>query len=134
MFPTPVGVLVKQTGQRFSELGAVYVLLYVDTVDARGRLDIRMSSNYQDEQIGPLLGSLLEPGEKVKQMLADLFKTRPLRVQVESMGSEGAPAQGEDPVFVDVPTDQAVEMVLAALMPNLQLKQAKPKSSIIVPE
>jgi hypothetical protein len=131
MFQTAIANLVADFNRKLCANGASYVLVYADT-DALGRMSVRCSSNYPQGQIGPLLGSLLEPSEALKQMLSDLFKAQPMRV-LAPVDPENPPAPDAAPAFVEVPTEQAVQMVLDALMINLQLRGVKPASAIIVP-
>lgn len=148
MFQTAVANLVADFNRKLCANGARYVLIYADT-DPLGCMNLRCSSNYEHEQIGPLLGAMLEAGEKVKLMLADLLKARPLlmpapvvvstaEVEAGACPGCGAAWNGRDvhqcptPAFVEVPTEQAVQMLLDALMTNLQLRGGKP-SAIIQP-
>jgi hypothetical protein len=135
MFQTAIANLVADFNRKLCANGASYVLVYADT-DALGRMSVRCSSNYPQEKIGALLGSLLEAGDTVKQMLADLFKAHPMRLpaQLEAV-SDGVvpPAADAPPAFVEIPTEQAIIMVLDALMTNLQLRGAKPESPILLP-
>jgi len=132
MFQTAIANLVAKFNRKLCANGARYVLVYADA-DALGRMSVRCSSNYPQDQIGPLLGSLLEVGERAKQMLSDLFKAHPMRLPAP-VDSENPPAPDAAPEFVEVPTEQAVQMLLDALMLNLQLRGGKPASAVIVPE
>jgi hypothetical protein len=129
MFLTPVANLVADFNRKLCANGARYVLIYADA-DALGRMSIRCSSNYPTEEIGPLLGALLEAGDKVKQMLIDLFKAHPMQLPLPAPVD---PAIDAPPELVDVPTEQAVQMVLDALMTNLKLRGAENASPIIRP-
>jgi hypothetical protein len=127
MFQTPIANIVSDFNQQLCANGARYVLLYVDA-DILGQLNVRCSSNYQKENIGPLLGSMLEAGEAVKEMLSDLFKAHPMRLP-EPIDPEAPEAP---PKLVEVPVEQAVAMVLDALLTNLQLRGAKPASPLVL--
>ena len=133
MFSSPIATVIKSFNHKLCELRCHYALIYTDTVDlSAGQVGIRMSSNVEPEKIAALLGSLLEPGEKARAMLTDLFKAHPMRFPAP-FDPENPPAADATPVLVEIPTDQAVEMVLTALLTNLQLKGAKKPSPIIMP-
>lgn len=127
MFQSPLANLIADFNRQLCAQGARYVLLYVDA-NAVGELGLRCSSNYPAEHVGPLLGSMLEPGEELRLMLSDLFKAHPMRLPAP-VDPENPPAI---PEFVEVPTEQAVEMVLSTIFTNLQLKGAKRASPIVL--
>jgi hypothetical protein len=131
MFQTAIANLVADFNRKLCANGARYVLIYADA-DSLGRMSVRCSSNYPQDQIGPLLGALLEAGDKVKQMLTDLFKAHPMQlpatIDPANLSAEEAP-----PELVEVPTEQAVQMVLDALMTSLKLRGAEKASPIIQP-
>ena len=131
MFTSPIANLIKAFNHKLCELRCSYALIYSDMVDlSAGTVGIRMSSNVEPDKIASLLGSLLEPGEKVRAMLTELFKAHPLRFPAP-IDPANPPAPDATPVLVEVPTAEAVEMVLEALLTNLQLKAAKQPSPII---
>jgi hypothetical protein len=130
MFTSPIATLIKAFNHKLCELQCHYALIYTDTDVLSGQVAIRMSSNFNNEQAASLLGSLLEPGEKARAMLTELFKTHPLRFPAP-IDPANPPAPDATPVLVEVPTAEAVEMVLEALLTNLQLKGAKQPSPII---
>jgi len=133
MFQTAIANLVAEFNRKLCANGARYVLVYADT-DALGRMSVRCSSNYPQGQIGPLLGSLLEAGDKIRQMLTDLFKAHPMLLPAQPVGDGVASAVSDASLaLVEVPTEQAVEIVLEALMANLKLRGAQPASPILLP-
>ena len=131
MFNSALANFIAAINQRFCEHGYHYALIYADTTNVTtGEVGMKLSSNFAPEQLGPLLGSMLEAGEVVKKMLRELFEAHPLQALATPMPVEGeVPVSGE---LVEVPTEQAVEMVLAALLSNLQLKGSAKKPSPIV--
>jgi len=132
MFTSPIANAIKAFNHKLCELGCHYALIYTDVDVVSGQVGIRMSSNFNNEQVAGLLGSLLEPSEKARDMLTELFKAHPLRFPAP-VDPENPPAADVTPVLVEVPTEEAVEMVLSALLTNLQLKGAKKPSPIILP-
>ncbi len=133
IFPTQLTQTVGKFNHELNLLGARYVLVYADVVNAAGQMQVRLASNYDQDAIPGLLGSLLEPGPQLKEMLTELFRAHPLRITVPA-DPENPPAPDATPVLVDVPTEKAVEMVCATLLTNLQLRGAKQPSPIIMVE
>lgn len=147
MFQSPLANLIADFNRQLCAQGSRYVLLYVDA-NAVGELSLRCSSNYPAEHIGPLLGSMLEPSERLRLMLSDLFKAHPMQLPdihcatckhglhdgTCGLCTEEGRCLCHDgkPALVEVPTEQAVEMVLAAIFTNLQLKGAKQASPIVL--
>lgn len=129
MFPTPLSQLIGRFNQQLSALDTRFVLVYVDTIDARGQLAVRLASNYDPAAIPGLLGSLLEPGPKLREMLTELFRAHPMRVPAPA--DPTSPVTDATPVLVEVPLEEAVEMVCTSLLTNLQLRGVKPPSPII---
>lgn len=133
MFQSQIANIVAEFNRQLCMHGARYALVYVDTVSAvTGQLGVRMSSNVEPPAIASLFGSLLEPGEEVKQMLSDLFKAHPLMLPVP-VDPENPPAPDATPVLIEVPVEQAVEVTLSALLTNLRLKDAQKPSPIVLP-
>lgn len=131
MFPTPLSQLINRFSQQLSQFDTRFVLVYVDTVDVRGQLAVRLSSNYDQAAIPGLLGSLLEPGLKLREMLTELFRAHPLRVPAPPVDPANPPEPDATPVLVEVPLEEAVEMVCTSLLTNLQLRGVKQPSPII---
>jgi hypothetical protein len=129
MLQSPIANTVANVNRELCSHGCRYALIYVDA-SVNGQVSVRMSSNVEPQHIAGMLGSMLEPGEAVKQILSDLFKAHPM-VMAAPIDPENPPAPDATPVLVEVPVEQAVEMVLATLLTNLQLKGAKPASPII---
>lgn len=122
--------IVAQFNQNMCASGTSYVVIYTDTVDVlTGKLGVRMGSNVQPAQIAGLLGSLLEPGARVRGLLSDLFKAHPLQVPKAPVDPNDPEAK---PEFVEVPVEQAVEMVVGLLMTNMELKGAQKRSPLLV--
>lgn len=131
MLATPIATLVSKFNRDMCAMRTSFALIYTDTVNiTTGQLGVRMSSNVDPPNIASLLGSLLEPGDEVRQLLSDLFKAHPMSAAVPPPPEAGPNAE---PEIVEVPTEQAVETFLALLFSNLKLKGAKPPSPIIMP-
>ena len=132
--PISLHALIATINQELCKAGCRYALVYTD-MDPLGRMNVRMSSNVETQQIAALLGSLLEPGEKVKQLLADVFKAHPMQAAVAPNPPDPNidPDEQETPALVEVPVEDAVKLVLETLLTNLQLKGADKASRIVVP-